>query len=449
MSIRQRAAQAPTPAAGVVEKDEVVREAEERELAEGQKFIVPNFTVKQLLDAIPAHCFHRSAIRSSLYIVQDVIAIALLAYGAFHIDSFLARFNLSTIAFQAARVALYAAYTVGAGLFGTGLWVIAHECGHHGFSSSKRINYSVGWVLHSALLVPFHSWRITHGQHHAATGHLTRDQVFVPKTRKELGYPEIKEDGEVVGLSVSAARQAEMREALEDSPIAIFYNLFLHQIFGWPLYLLTNASGQSHYPAGTNHYTPSSIMFKENQKWHVLISDVGVSITLAVLGFWGWKRGFTEVFVMYILPYLWVNHWLVMITFLQHTDPILPHYAADKWTFARGALATIDRNLLGPIGPYVLHGICETHVAHHICSKLPHYNAWEATEALKQFLGPHYYKSDENMFVSFFKSYRDCQFIEDEGDVRFYKNCSGVAKRVAVEESGAFSDSGVDMTESK
>ena len=52
---------------------------------------MPNYTVKQLLDAIPAHCFHRSALRSSLYIVQDVAAIGALVYGLYHIDSFLAR----------------------------------------------------------------------------------------------------------------------------------------------------------------------------------------------------------------------------------------------------------------------------------------------------------------------------------------------------------------------
>lgn len=31
----------------------------------------------------------------------------------------------------------------------------------------------------------------------------------------------------------------------------------------------------------------------------------------------------------------------------------------------------------------------------------------------------------------------------------FYKNSSGIAQKVAVEESGNLSDSGVDMTESK
>ena len=146
---------------GQVEKARILKETEEKELSEGQKFVVPNFTVKQLLDAIPAHCFKRSAMRSSLYIVQDVIAIAALVYGAYHIDSFLGRFNLSPVAFHAARAALYVAYTIVTGFFGTGLWVIAHECGHQGFSASRNINFTVGWVLHSALLVPFHSWRIS------------------------------------------------------------------------------------------------------------------------------------------------------------------------------------------------------------------------------------------------------------------------------------------------
>ena len=195
-TLRQRA---PSPA-GRAEKEQILREADEKELTEGQKFIVPNFTVKQLLDAIPAHCFHRSVVKSSLYVIQDCTIIAGLVYGYFHIDSLLSRFNLSTVALQAARVGLYLAYMLATGLVGTGMWVIGHECGHGGYSSSKRINNSVGWVIHSLLLVPFHSWRITHARHHAATGHLTRDEVFVPKTRKELGYPEIKEEGEFLGL---------------------------------------------------------------------------------------------------------------------------------------------------------------------------------------------------------------------------------------------------------
>ncbi|KAK1925686.1 putative delta-12 fatty acid desaturase [Papiliotrema laurentii] len=434
--------------AGVAEKAQLLREAEEKELTEGQRFIIPNFTVKQLLDAIPAHCYKRSALRSSLYIVQDAILIGALVYAAYHIDSFLGRFNLSTVADQAARVALYSAYILAVSLPGTGMWVIGHEAGHQAFSSSKHINNTVGWFIHSALLVPYHSWRISHGRHHAATGHLTRDEVFVPKTRKDLGL-EVKEEGELLGINVSKFRQEELREALEDSPIVTFYNLFVRQLFGWPAYLAVNASGQKHYPAGTNHFTPASILFKARDKWNIIWSDIGITLTLGALGYWAYQRSVSEVLVIYFLPYLWVNHWLVFITYLQHTDPLLPHYSANKWTFARGALATIDRNMLGPIGAWLLHGICETHVAHHISSKIPHYNAWEATDALKEFLGPHYHKSDENMWRSFYRSYRECLFIEDDQDVVFYKNARGLAARVPVEEGGNISDSAIDMAEPK
>ena len=89
-----------------------------------------------------------------------------------------------------------------------------------------------------------------------------------------------------------------------------------------------------------------------------------------------------------------VNHWIVLITFLQHTDPLLPHYRSGEFTFPRGALATYDRNLLGDLGPVMAwlaatltHGISETHVAHHVHSKIPHYHAWEATDALRARLG--------------------------------------------------------------
>lgn len=445
-AIRQRAV---SPPAGQVEKTQLLHEAEEKELTEGQKFIIPNFSVKQLLDAIPAHCFHRSAIRSSLYVAQDFALIAAFVYLAYQIDPFLAKFSLSPVAYHAARITLYSAYILANGLVGTGVWILGHECGHQAYSSSKQINNTVGWFLHSFLLVPYHSWRISHGRHHAATGHLTRDEVFVPRTRKELGIPEVKEDGEAQGINVSQVRRDELREAIGDAPLAIFLKMFAYQVFGWPMYLIKNASGQLHYPAGTNHFTPSSVIFKSNHFWQIVMSDVGVASVLAGLAYWSYMRSFSEMFVIYFLPYLFVNNWLVFITYLQHTDSLLPHYSSEKWTFSRGALATIDRNFMGPIGPYITHGICETHVAHHISSKIPHYNAWEATDALKAFLGPHYQKSEENMFVSFYKSHRDCVFVEDGQDVVFYKNKEGVAKRVAVEEGGNVSDSGVDMTESK
>lgn len=114
--------------------------------------------------------------------------------------------RLAPWTYPVARFIAWQVYGVAAGLVGTGLWIIAHECGHQAFSTSKTLNNSVGWVLHSALGVPYHSWRISHAKHHAATSHCTRDEAYVPRTRSERGLPRIDEV------------QGELWDALGESP---------------------------------------------------------------------------------------------------------------------------------------------------------------------------------------------------------------------------------------
>ena len=83
------------------------------------------------------------------------------------------------------------------------------------------------------------------------------------------------------------------------------------------------------------------------------------------------RWGFAEVAKFYGVPWLCVNHWFVMITYLHHTDPELPHYRNNAWTFARGAAATVDRDFLGWQGDFFLHGVAHRHVIHHFFPKMP------------------------------------------------------------------------------
>lgn len=53
-----------------------------------------------------------------------------------------------------------------------------------------------------------------------------------------------------------------------------------------------------------------------------------------------------------------------MFTFLHHSDPTIPHYRKNAWTFLRGAAATVDRPLLGWAGRFFFHNISHDHVAH-------------------------------------------------------------------------------------
>ncbi|KAF8957244.1 delta-12 fatty acid desaturase protein [Flammula alnicola] len=419
---------------------------------------VPDIPIKDLLDAIPAHCFKRSALRSSVYIVWDMFVIASLYKATTYLDGLITpeTFSLpNPYLYTAARFSLWSLYGFWAGLFGTGLWVIGHECGHQSFSESKAINNTVGWVLHSALGVPYHSWRITHAKHHASTGHMTQDQVWVPATRSDLGLPPFDPTREdLLGSRVTEEVKRELWEALGDSPIGAVLTPASYLLAGWPAHILINATGQPRYPKGTNHFDPSAVMFSPHQYGQIVISVVGVFIWLGAIATAIYFKGFLEVFRAYLVPYLWVNHWLVLITFLQHTDPLLPHYRAPEFTFARGALATLDRHLLADLGPvmawlgaHATNGISETHILHHISSKIPHYNAWEASTALKKKLAPAGIPMDgaPGGWAEMYRVFKECKFVEDEGDVVFFKNAYGLAKMKAVLPEASGSDSGVEV----
>ncbi|KAG9204853.1 hypothetical protein G6514_010087 [Epicoccum nigrum] len=398
----------------------------------GNEFEIPDYTIGELRAAIPKHCFERSAIRSLGYVARDIIQLATVFYIFYNYVT------PETIPSMPVRAVLWTLYTFVQGLSGTGLWVMAHECGHQAFSPSKVLNDTVGWICHSALLVPYFSWKISHGKHHKATGHMERDMVFVPKTREVYASR--------VGKFVH-----ELHELTEETPIATLIHMVAQQLGGWPMYLISNVTGHNNHSRqsegkgvgkkngffkGVNHFNPSSPLYEKKDEKLILLSDVGIAITLAALTWVGKNYGFANLLVWYIIPYLWVNHWLVAITFLQHTDPTLPHYDAKTWTYVRGAAATIDREF-GFIGRTMLHGIVETHVLHHYISTIPFYNADEASEAIKPVMGKHYRSDTRGGSLGFlqaiYKSARWCQWVEptegasgEAAGVLFFRNHNGL-----------------------
>jgi omega-6 fatty acid desaturase (delta-12 desaturase) len=272
----------------------------------GNEFKLPEFTIKDIRDAIPAHCFERSALRGYGYILRDIALLSTTFY-LFH--------NYATPEFVPnyyARVALWGVYTFLQGLYGTGLWVIAHECGHQSFSPSRFVNDLTGWVIHSALLVPYFSWKISHGKHHKATGHIERDMVFVPKTRSYYA-------------SLYGKLSDEICELMEETPIATALHLVGQQLVGWPLYIISNKTGHDHHEKqvegrgkgkkngftdGVNHFNPSSPLYEyRDVKW-IIASDIGLGLVATGLYFLIQKFGWQNMLVWYFLPYLWVNHWL-------------------------------------------------------------------------------------------------------------------------------------------
>jgi len=328
-------------------------------------------------------------------LILNLIVVGALFYAATFIHAFAPPFLAAV---------LWPVYWWFQGVASTGIWVIAHECGHQSFSDSKTINNFVGLVLHSILLVPYHPWRISHGQHHASTGNIAKDQVFVPKRRSEARPEE----------------PSAWQEAIETSPLYVIYCVFIYLVFGWPAYLFSHKSGQK-YDEYTSHFHPNSPIFNKKQRNQVLISDAALLIVVAMIALSIYMTSFWTMVKFYGIPYLIVNGFLVTITLLQHTDVYLPHYTPESWDFVKGALTTVDRDY-GWFLNHALHHIQDSHVAHHLFSQMPFYNAIKATPYLKEKLGEYYFYDQTSVWNALYRAVRQCVFVEDSGDVLFYRN---------------------------
>lgn len=195
-----------------------------------------------------------------------------------------------------------------------------HECGHQALSRWKVLNDTVGFVVHSALLVPYFYWKISHGKHHKATGHMERDMIFVPRTRGQYARR--------FKIAIE-----NLTEVAEDAPLYSFLFIFARQLFGWPVYLLANDTGRNFHERqpegrgsnkingwgwGVNHFDPNSPLFESKDAKWILLSDIGITTTLVTLYLLGQAVGFSNLAVWYFLPYLWVNHWLGMLSFTTY-----------------------------------------------------------------------------------------------------------------------------------
>lgn len=364
-------------------------------------------TKKEIRSVIPPKCFQHSVTKALGNVVRDGLVIFLFGWLAYML------LNVRNMGFIDLIGWTVYAFFQGSAL--TGWWVLAHECGHGGFSQFPLLNDTVGWVIHSLLLVPYFSWQYSHAKHHAKTNHLMDGETHNPNSKAdvvEAGY-------------VSLAR------AIGEEGFAGF-QLFAHLVFGWPLYLLCNASGARRLYNGKpirstlDHFRPDSELFPPGWNRRVALSSLGIIISGVAITMASVKLGARTVALYYWGPYLWVNCWLVLYTWLQHTSENVPHFGDDEWTWVRGALSTIDRPYAELFGffDWMHHHIGTTHVCHHLFSNLPCYHAVEATKHLKAYLEPRgLYNYDARPTIqAAWETAKNCHYVDDTSGIQYPKS---------------------------
>ncbi|MBA0759849.1 hypothetical protein Gotri_022666 [Gossypium trilobum] len=343
----------------------------------------PPFTLCQIKKAIPPHCFKRFVLRSFSYLIYDLVLASLFYYVATNYFPSLP---------QPLPYVAWPLYWAMQGCIFTAFWALAHECGHQAFSDYQWLDDTIGFILHTFLLTPYFSLKYSHRRHHSNTGSLERDEVFVPKKKSALKW---------------WAKHF-------NNPLGRFLEISIQLTLGWPLYLLFNITGPP-YDRLACHYDPYGPIFSDRQRLQIYISDAGVLAVTYALYLLVLAKGVGWVISVYGVPLLVVNAFLVMITYLQHTHPSLPHYESSEWDWLRGALSTVDRDY--GILNKVFHDITRIHVAHHLFPTIPHYHAMEATKVIKPILGEYYQFDGTPVYKAIWRELKECVYVEpDAGD---------------------------------
>ena len=308
------------------------------------------------------------------YIARDLAQLAAGVAAAYVLLSFVEN--------PALRAAIWVAYWFVQGTTCFGLWVIAHECGHQAyFGNRKQLNNAVGYFFHTLLLAPYHAWRISHGTHHRYTNNRAKDTAFPPRYNPSYYW-----------------------EFTQYFPPLAIVNILLYLLFGWPGYIFLNFEGQP-FPQNwsANHIDPNSPYFQPSDREDIIVSDIGFFGVIGALLVWAQLYGFSHMMCWYggciVVNYMW----LVLVTFLQHSDPEVPHYEHEEWDFVKGAIATVDRDY-GIFNNW-LHHITNGHVVHHLFSTMPFYNAIQATPHVAKLMGKYYVHDERPMYKQLWYSW--------------------------------------------
>ncbi|KAK7480593.1 hypothetical protein BaRGS_00028169 [Batillaria attramentaria] len=333
-------------------------------------------TIVDIKRALPQHVFQSRMSTSMYYAVKDLVQVA----GMFLLAEWV--WSSSLLPTWALWL-LLPVYWLIQGTFFTAMFVLGHDGGHSSFSSSDLLNDVVGTVFHTFLLCPYYCWKLSHRQHHKNTGNMDKDEVYYPVREKDHGSV-----GKLPTLAVG---------------------------FAWFNYLV-----RGYGPRRVYHFNANHPMFAK----HTLQCAVSIACVAAwasVLWQCALTFGFWKVFVHFVVPEFIFGTFIVIITFLHHTDENVPWYDNSLWNFVRGQLSSVDRHY-GWCHD-IIHNI-GTHQIHHLFTKVPHYHLEEATRVFREKFPELVQTREERILPAFwrmFAKYSAQVVISDATRVHVYK----------------------------
>lgn len=345
-------------------------------------------TILEIRKNIPSKYFNPSIKRSFQYVAWDLIIVSILFLTFYQLNS------ITSIPSIIKNFVLLPSYTFAQGTMFWAIFVLGHDCGHGSFSRYPLLNDIVGTFLHTLILVPYTTWKLSHRHHHKNTGNIDKDEVFHPVRKVEA---------------------AKMSGNDAETKIIPYFGFGV----GWLVYLI-----QGYGPRAVSHINPFHPLFRKNHL-AATISVSTVVINLSFLIYLSSIFGTFSIIKYYFLSWVVFASWLVITTFLHHhgveENLKLPWFSNDQWNYVVGNLSSVDRDY-GMLHE-VTHSI-GTHQVHHLFPAIPHYYLKEATSSFQQKY-PHFIRESKEpimkTFIDMFNVWRSQFLVNNDTKIFIYQ----------------------------
>jgi omega-6 fatty acid desaturase (delta-12 desaturase) len=272
--------------------------------------------------------FEKSTAKKSVWqIINTVVPFIILWYLAYK--------SLSVSYWLALVPAVLAAG------FMTRVFIIFHDCTHHSFFKSRRVNRIVGTCMGVLTLFPFDQWGHEHSVHHATSGNLDK-----------------RGTGDIWTLTVNEYLAAPFR-------LRLAYRLYRNPLvmFGLgPIYVFLLK----------NRFNRKGARKKE--RMNTYLTNV---LIVALVGLLCWTLGWQSFLLVHGSIFLIAGSIGIWLFYVQHTFED-SYFEEDKeWEYVKAAVEGSSFYKLPKILQFLTGNIGYHHV-HHLSPRVPNYELEEA-----------------------------------------------------------------------
>ncbi|MFK4289332.1 omega-6 fatty acid desaturase (delta-12 desaturase) [Bacillus sp. RC240] len=272
--------------------------------------------------------FEKSTAKKSVWqIINTVVPFIILWYLAYK--------SLSVSYWLALVPSLLAAG------FMTRVFIIFHDCTHHSFFKSRRVNRIVGTCMGVLTLFPFDQWGHEHSVHHATSGNLDK-----------------RGTGDIWTLTVNEYLAAPFRLRLA---YRLYRNPFVMFVLG-PIYVFLLK----------NRFNRKGARKKE--RMNTYLTNV---LIVALVGLLCWAIGWQSFLLVHGSIFLIAGSIGIWLFYVQHTFED-SYFEEDKdWEYVKAAVEGSSFYKLPKILQFLTGNIGFHHV-HHLSPRVPNYKLEEA-----------------------------------------------------------------------